>query len=164
MSEVKQTSREEENMEEERRKEIRELREAWKKDARKKLCIIDANVDGINGVQRMLDCLGNGLEAKVVVLQESRCSGNVERKLESKLSRQGWYMYHLPGTSTVVNKGRKKARGKGEAEIRENGGVMIWVRKGLEQKLIHKESQGEARILTVDVQGWRIHGGYEPAS
>ena len=68
-------------------------------------------------------------------------------------------MYHLPGTSTVINKVRKNARGKNEAEIRENGGVMIWVRKGLEQKLIHKESQGEARILTVDVQGWRIHGG-----
>ena len=122
MSEVMQTSGEEGNMEEERRKEIRELREARKKEARKKLCIIDANVDGINGVQRMLDCLGNGLEAEVVVIQESRCSGKEERKLESKLSRQGWYMYHLPGTSTVVNKGRKKARGKGTRKMEEERG------------------------------------------
>ena len=145
--------KEEDERKEERKREIMELRETRKREARKKLCILDANVDGINGVQRMLECLGNGLEAEVVVIQESRCSEKEERKLESQLSRQGWYMYHLPGTSTVINKGRKKARGKGEAEIRENGGVMIWVRKGLEQKLIHKESQGEARILAVDVQG-----------
>ena len=62
----------------------------------------------------------------------------------------------------MINKARKNLRGKRINEIRENGGVMIWVRKGLKQKLIHQESQGEARILTVDVQGWRIHGGYEP--
>ena len=81
----------------------------------------------------MLDCLGDGLEAEVVVIQESRCSEKEERRLETKLSRQGWYMYHLPGTSTAINRVRKKARGKGEAATRENGGVMIWVRKGLEQ-------------------------------
>ena len=34
-----------------------ELREARKREARKKLCILDANVDGIGGVQRMLECL-----------------------------------------------------------------------------------------------------------
>ena len=98
MREGAQTGGEKEDAEEERRKEIRALWEARKKEARKKLCIIDANVDGINGVQRMLDCLGNGLEVEVVVIQEFRCSRKEERKLESKLSRKGWYMYHLPGT------------------------------------------------------------------
>ena len=32
----------------------------------------------------------------------------------------------------------------------------------MQQELIHKEEQEDARILTVDVQGWRIHVGYEP--
>ena len=35
--------------EEERREEIKELREARKREARKKLCIISANVDGYSG-------------------------------------------------------------------------------------------------------------------
>jgi hypothetical protein len=160
MAEETRTEEGGKDAEEKRRDEIKELREARKKEARKKLCIITANVYGIRGTQRMLDCLGNGLEAEVVVIQESKCNKEEERNLESRLSRQGWYMYHLPGTTTKVV--RSKAQGKGEVMDRENGGVMIWVRKGLEQKLIHKESQGEARILTVDVQGWRIHGGYAP--
>ena len=78
---------EKDESEEEREKEILEFRETRKKEARKKLCILDANVYGIGGVQRMLECLGNGLEAEVVVIQESRCSEKEERTLESHLSR-----------------------------------------------------------------------------
>ena len=77
---------------EERKQEITKLREERKKAARTKLCIIDVNVDGIAGVHRLLACLEDGLEAEVVVIQESRCSEAEEKKLESQLSRQGWYL------------------------------------------------------------------------
>ena len=39
---------------------------------------------------------------------------------------------------------------------------MIWVRKGLKQRLVNKEKEEEAQLMTVDIQGWRIHVGYEP--
>ena len=39
---------------------------------------------------------------------------------------------------------------------------MLWVRKGLKQRLVNKEKEEETQLMTVDVQGWRIHVGYEP--
>ena len=111
MAEEARTEEGGQESEEKRRAEIQELRESRKKEARKKLCIVSANVYGIQGTYRMLNCLGDGLEAEVVVIQESKCSKEEERSLEARLSRQGWYMYHLPGTTTKVARG--KAQGKG---------------------------------------------------
>lgn len=114
--------------------------------------VISINVQRIAGVHRMIELLEERFTAEVVAIQESRCGPKNEAWVEKRLGKIGWYMYHMPGHVGGNRWGGEAFR----------GGIMMWVRKGLKQRLINKEKKEEAQIMTVDVQGWRIHVGYEP--
>ena len=130
MEGAEKEKRQKETEERSKRKE-KEMRDKMKEE--KRLKVISINVQGVAGVHRMIELLEESFAAEVVAIQEARCGPKDEAWVEKRLGRIGWYMYHMPGPVGGNRWGGGAFR----------GGVMIWVRKGLKQRLVNKGKEEE---------------------
>ena len=99
----------------------------------------------------MLKAFSDGSK-HVIILQETRFNENELRAYLKTAQNGGWNIYHQEGPPTITVLGAK----------RENGGVLVAVKKELRQKLLKKMTRERSQLVIVMVEGVEILAGYCP--
>ena len=115
----------------------------------------DVNVQCGSGVWRAFALLKDSKD--LMVFQETKMKESEATAFIRYANKHDFQVYHQPGPQSAL------AHSK-DGTSRENGGVMIIVRKTLQQRELRKVKEHRYQFVLLAVAGWMVLGGYVPSA